>query len=188
MIDIQLDGPSTSGPPSVTLTTENVSEVVVGVANVADYQQRDFDSGELLTWDDGGPKLGKVVTGIIVTATDCTVPDGDDLREAAPGDVVSFWCERGKWFPYRDAVAAAGGVNVGDVMRWARLEDDAPKKRGHNGKKNFDVKIRRPEARDGDLADRCVALYHELKARPAVDAPAAPGPFDGGSDPADPGF
>ena len=184
---IQLDAPSSSGPPSATLTEPGAS-IVVGVANVGEYQQRDFDTGDLLTWDDGGPKMGKVVTGIVVSATDTTVPDGENAsRDVVPGDVVSFWCEGGKWFPYRDAVAAAGGVNVGDVMRWVRTEDDPPKKRGHNPKKNYEVQIRRPEAKDGDLADRCVDKYHELKARPALEqAPSAPGPFDGGT--TDPGF
>ena len=41
--------------------------------------------------------------------------------------------------------------------------------------KKYKATIRRPEAKDGDLADRCVAQYHALKDRPALDtAPEAP--------------
>jgi hypothetical protein len=55
-------------------------------------------------------------------------------------------------------------------MLWTRDEDEAPKKRGFNPRKVYSAVIRRPEAKDGDLADRCVDAYHAQKARPALDA------------------
>jgi hypothetical protein len=165
---ITLDaGTGSSGPPSANLTTPG-ARVIVGVCNVSDYQQRDFDSGDLLTWDDGKPKMGKVITGLVVSASD-TLAGGADGEPAQPGDLLSFWCEKGKWFTYRDAVKAAGGINVGDVMLWERLDDEPPAKKGAYPMKKYKATIRRPEAKDGDLADRCVAQYHALKERPALD-------------------
>lgn len=170
---ITLDaGTGSSGPPSATLTTPG-AKVVVGIVNVSDYQQRDYDSGDLLTWDDGKPKMGKVLTGLVVSATDTLAGSETDGSPAQPGDLVSFWCERGRWFTYRDAVKNAGGINVGDVMLWERVEDEPPKKKGAYPMKVYRAVIRRPEAKDGDLADRCVAAYHELKDRPTLDAPTA---------------
>ena len=171
MTDIQLDSVGTSGPPAANLT-EPGANVVVGIVNVADYQQRDFDSGELLTWDDGGPKMGKVVTGLVVSAEGTLCGNDSDAPFAQPGDLVSFWCEGGRHYTWRDAVRDANGANVGDVMRWVRLEDEPPKKKGFNPRKVYEAKIRRPDPKDGDLADRCVEKYHELKDRPSVDAPA----------------
>ena len=178
---ITLDaGTGSSGPPSANLTTPG-ARVIVGVCNVSDYQQRDFDSGDLLTWDDGKPKMGKVITGLVVSASD-TLAGGADGDPAQPGDLLSFWCEKGKWFTYRDAVKAAGGINVGDVMLWERLDDEPPAKKGAYPMKKYKATIRRPEAKDGDLADRCVARYHALKDRPALDtaqdAPSAFSPDD----------
>ena len=172
MTDILLDAGSTgSSTPAAKLNNPGAS-IVVGIVNINDYQQTDFDSGEKLWWDDAHtqPKNGKVITGLVVAADDTTVDDNDVERPAEAGDLVSFWCEGGKWFPYRDAVKEAGGVNVGDVMRWERLADEEPKKKGFNPRKSYKVAIRRPEAKDGDLADRCVEQYFVLKNRPSLDA------------------
>lgn len=175
MTTIQLDNAGTaSGPPAANLTAPG-SSIVVGIVNVDDYQQRDFDTGDLLFWDDGKPKMGKVVTGLVVRAEGVTNGTDDDANETQPGDLVSFWCERGKWFTYRDAVKAAGGINVGDVMKWTREADEPPTRKGAYPRKVYAAVIRRPEAKDGDLADRCVAEYHRLRDRPSLDeqAPAA---------------
>ena len=170
---ITLDaGTGSSGPPSANLTTPG-AKVVVGIVNVDDYQQRDFDSGDLLTWDDGKPKMGKVITGLVVSADNTLAGSDDEGTPAQPGDLVSFWCEGGRFYTYRDAVKEAGGINVGDVMLWTRLDDEPPKKKGFNPRKVYKATIRRPESKDGDLADRCVAAYHDIKSRPTLDTGAA---------------
>jgi len=171
---ISLDTATSSGPPAVNLTKPG-AWVTVGIVNVADYQQRDFDTREFLTWDDGKPKMGKVVTGLVIDSAHA-VTGGDwradyaDGTPLQPGDLITFWCEKGKWFTYKEAVKEAGGVNVGDVMRWDRLEDEPPTKRGAAPQKVNKARIRRPEAKDGDLADRCVAAYHDQASRPALDS------------------
>ena len=172
---IQLDAATGSSTPSAKFP-EPGNSIVVGIVNVNDYQQKNFDTEELLWWDDAHtqPRNGKVVTGLVVSADGVIVDTEDGERSVAPGDLVTFWCEGGKFLAYRDAVKAAKGANVGDVMRWARGDDEEPKRKGFNPRKVYNIAIRRPEAKDGDLADRCVEQYHALKDRPALDeAPAA---------------
>ena len=169
---IQLDAPSSGGPPAARFNTVGDS-VVVGITNVSDYQQHNFDTKEAMFWDDGKPRMGKVVTGLVVTSDGAMVIEGDAERPAVAGDLVSFWCEGGKWFTYRDAVKASGGINVGDVMRWVRDADEPPKTRGAFPAKKYTGAIRRPNASDGDLADRCVAAYHAQQNRPALDSAPA---------------
>jgi hypothetical protein len=171
---ISLDTATSSGPPAAKFTAPG-AYVVVGIVNVGDYQQRDFDTREPLTWDDGKPKMGKVVTGLVVSA-EGVVTGGDwradyaDGTPVEPGDLISFFCEKGMWFTYRDAVKESGGINVGDVARWERIADEPPTKKGAAPQKVHKARIRRPEAKDGDLADRCVAAYHDQASRPALDS------------------
>ena len=172
---ITLDaGTGSSGPPSASFLEPGNSTLIMGVVNIEDYQQRDYDSGEPLTWPDGKPKLGKLVTGICVSANNIKAgPESDTAAPMAqPGDLLSVWCEGGKFIAYREA-RAAGAINVGHVMKWDRLEDAAPKKAGYRPGRVYKAAHRAPEAKDGDLADRCVAAYHELKDRPTLDAPTA---------------
>jgi hypothetical protein len=174
--EITLDTASSGGPPSVALGNPGDS-VTVGIVNVDEYQQRDLQTGDLIKWDDGKPKMGKVVTAIVVSSSGATVGSNDELRDVQPGELVSFWCEKGKHFTWRDAVKAAGGVKLGDVMLWTRGADDPPKKAGFNPKKNYTARIRRAEPKDGDLTDRCFAAYQELKDRPSFEAAAPTGGY-----------
>lgn len=168
--DIILDETGSGGPPSARFPTEGAA-IVVGIVKVADYQQRDFDTGDLEWWDDAHtqPKMGKVVTGLVHSVDGATVLEGDTERPVEVGELVTFWCEKGRWFAYRDAVRNLGSIKVGDVMRWARGTDEEPTKRGMNPRKTWDVAIRHPEPKDGDLPDRCVEQYHALAARPTAD-------------------
>jgi hypothetical protein len=171
----QLDAPSGDGPPSAHFPAVGDS-MVVGIVDVAEYQQRDYDTGEPLTWPDGGPRNGKVVTGLVVS-TSGTAGAGSERNPgtASPGDIVRFWCEGSRFFTYRDAIKEAGGVHVGDVMLWKREADKAPTNPRHNPAKQYSAKIRRPEPKDGDLADRCERARIELKQRPALDGPVVVG-------------
>jgi len=173
---ITLDAPTSSGPPSPRFDAVG-SELVVGIVNVSEYQQRNYDTGDPEVWADGNPKMGKVVTGLVVSSTGVSVKDGDAERPLNPGELVSLWCEGGKHFTYRDALKAYGrAVAPGDVMWWGRSEDKPPKNPRHNPQKVYAAEIRAAEAKDGDLADRCIAKYLELKDRPTVDeAPATTG-------------
>jgi len=178
-----LDTPTSSGPPSIKFGTIGDS-VTVGLVNVDDYQQKNFDTDELLFWNDDPkqPKMGKVVTGLVIANNGGLLGSDDEERPAQPGDLISFWCEGGKHFTWRDAVKAAKGVTQGDVMRWTFTSEEPPKKKGFSPRKVYEAQIRHPEAKDGDIADRCVAAYNESQQRPVLDEPAEPvygdeGPF-----------
>ena len=173
----QLDTPTSSGPPSVHFNDIGGS-IVVGLVDVNDYQQKDFDTDELLFWNDDPkqPKMGKVVTGLVVSADGALVTVDDTERPPEAGDLVSFWCEGGKHFTWRDAVKAAGGVTQGDVMRWAFTSEEPPKKKGFNPRKVYEAQIRHPEKKDGDLADRCLAAYEAGQKRITLDSQAVDEP------------
>lgn len=177
-----LDTPTSSGPPSAYFPAVGDS-MVVGIVDVKEYQQRDCDSGELLTWPDGGKKMGKVVTGLVVSATGTACGGGAKAQTpVTAGDLVTFWCEGGKWFTYSEALKAHGGVSVGDLMQWTRGEDKAPRNPRHNPAKTYVARLRSPEAKDGDIVDRCQAARNALSQQRIEDAPvtAGAGPFDPG--------
>ena len=166
-----LDQPSQSGPPAAYFPNVGDS-IVVGIVDVGEYQQRDYDSGELKHWPDGGKVMGKVVTGLVVSTTGttgCGSVQANGPVEA--GDLVTFWCEGGKHFTYKDALKAAGSIDVGDVMLWKREDDKPARTSKHNPQKVYVAKLRKPEAKDGDLADRCAAKRRELHAEQVDAAP-----------------
>jgi len=180
-MSIPLDTPTetTSGPPAIKLTTPEVSEVVVGIVNIGEYQQRDYDTDELSYWDNdpSKPKMGKILTGLVGSAVECATGKDDNETPVSPGDLVSFWIEGGKYYTYRDALLDAGKADCGHVMKWWRAADKPKKNPAHSAPHTYVAKIRPPEAKDGDLADRCEAAYHEQAKRPALDAAPSADPF-----------
>ena len=169
-----LDEPTSSGPPSAYFPAVG-DAVVVGIVDVGTYQQRDYDTGELKTWPDGGKVEGKVVTGLVISHEGTTAKGGQ--RNSQPieaGDLVTFWCEGGKHYTYRDALAQHGAVDVGDVMLWKREADKPPTNPRHNPAKQYVARIRKPKPDDGDVVDRCQKARNELKAARIDEAPADP--------------
>ena len=191
MTSIQLDTPTTGGPPAVKFPEVGTS-VVVGIVNVDDYQQHDMKTGEALVWSDGSPKMGKRVTGLVVSADRAATGPEGDLRPVAPGELVTFFCEKGKHYTWKDAIEKhaekvraanpgdSGSVCVGDVMLWTFESEKPATQRGYNPQKVYKAVIRRPKPEDGDLADRCAAKYHELKDRPSLDTPSVSAPMTSG--------
>lgn len=175
----QLDAPATGGPPQAHFPAVGDS-IVVGIVDVKSYHQRDYDTNEPKYWPDGGIVEGKCVIGLVVS-TEGTTDAGSEKssQPVSPGDLVSFYCEGGKWFTYRDAIKEAEGIFVGDVMKWSRAEDKPPNNPRHNPQKVYVAKIRRPKDGDGDLPLRCEAKRRELDDRQLDPAPPRDeGPFD----------
>lgn len=172
---ITLETPKTGGPPAVKFPQVGAS-VIVGIVNVEEYQQHNID-GVAQTWSDGSPKLGKRITGLVVKSEGATVGGDSGDIPANPGDLVTFYAEKGKHYTWSDAVKSAGGVDVGDVMLWKFDREEPPSQRGYNPRKVYIAQIRKPKANDGDLADRCVAAYHEQAQRPTVETPAPSAPM-----------
>ena len=174
---IQLDtGTTGSGVPAVKFPSIG-SKVVVGIVNIEEYQQYKDDVPQV--WErDGSPKMGKRVYGLVVSTVPGddgqgpTVKDNDQDRPVEPGELVTFYCEGGRHYTWKDAVTAADGAFVGDVMQWAFVEQKPPAKPTHTGQKVYQAQIRRPEARDGDLPTRCVEAYQQLQQGPQLQAAA----------------
>ena len=168
-----LDTPTSSGPPAAYFPTPGDS-IVVGIVDVGTYQQRDYDTGELKTWPDGGKVEGKVVTGLVISTTGGTAKGTEKSHEpVTAGDLVTFWCEGGKHFTYKDALKAHGPVSRGDVMLWKRDADKPAASAKHYPQKVYVAKIRAPKPDDGDLVARCEKAARELAATKALDAPVA---------------
>lgn len=178
-----LDTPQAGGPPQAYFP-EVGDSIVVGIVDVGQYQQRDMKTGDPKHWTDGSPVMGKVITGMVVstTGTACSGGEKSGAHPVNPGDLVRFFAEGGKHYTYRDALNAHGIVSVGDVMLWRRDEDKPPAQRGHNPQKVYTAKIRKPEAKDGDLVERCTAKRRELKEQP-VDAPVGAGSYPADDEP-----
>ena len=171
---MSLDAPTASGPPSAYFPTVG-DTIVVGIVDVGTYHQRDYDTDELKYWPDGGKIDGKVITGLVVSTTGDTAAGSVKANTAvAAGDIVTFWCEGGKYFTYRDALREHGDVDRGDVMLWKREDDKPTTNPKYDAQKVYVAKIRSPKAEDGDLVARCEKAAKELDAAPPLDAPAAP--------------
>lgn len=168
-----LDAPSSSGPPAAYFPNEG-DAIVVGIVDIGTYQQTDYDTGELKTWPDGGKVEGKVITGLVISTTGTTGAGSEKANgPVAPGDIVTFWCEGGKHFTYRDALKAHGPISRGDVMQWKRDADKPAKNARHNPQKVYVAKLRPPKADDGDIINRCEKAARELASAKALDAPVS---------------
>lgn len=168
-----LDAPTQSGPPAAYFPNVGDS-IVVGIVDVGSYQQRDYDTGDPLTWPDNSPRMGKVVTGLVVSTSGALAGGEKANADVSPGDLVTFWCEGGKWFTYDAALKAAGSVDRGHLMKWTRTADKPPSNPRHNPAKQYEAIIRPPKAEDGDIVARCNAAYAEMKRTQLDAAPAAP--------------
>lgn len=165
-----LDEPTRSGPPAAYFPKPG-DQIVVGIVDVSKYQQRDYDTNELKFWPDGNKVEGRVVTGLVISANGAMAGTDKKHDPVNPGDLVTFWCEGGKHFTYEAAKKAHGGVERGDVMLWKREADEPAKNSRHNPRKVYVARIRRPEAKDGDIVERCVAAYRSTQPAVVVDQP-----------------
>jgi hypothetical protein len=172
MTTMELDAPSSGGPPAIKFDKPG-AYVVCGIVDVKEYQQRDLATGDLKFWADGKPQMGKLVVGLVISHDGAYTTRDDTDVPVDPGMLVSFWCEKGKHYTWRDAVREHPGrkVLVGDVMKWSREADKPATKAGFNAQKVYRAALRSPEARDGDIVDRCAAARIAQANRPAVDEP-----------------
>lgn len=89
-------------------------------------QQTDFDTGELLTWDDGNPRMQLIVT-VATDQRDPANPDDDGQRR--------FYVKGNLQGAVKEAVKKSGapGLEVGGSLFVTRTGRDEPKKRGMSG-------------------------------------------------------
>ena len=89
-------------------------------------QQTDFDTGELLTWDDGNPRMQLVVT---------VQTEQRDPQNSEDEGHRRFYVKGNLQGAVRDAVKKSGapGLEVGGSLFVTRSGRDEPKKRGMSG-------------------------------------------------------
>lgn len=89
-------------------------------------QQTDFETGELLTWDDGSPRMQLIVT-VQTDLRDPANPEDDGRRR--------FYIKGDLQKATRDTLRAqkSRGLEVGGQYFVTRIGQDEPKKRGMSG-------------------------------------------------------
>lgn len=124
------------GVPSAKFDTHGVTVAGTITAPPSTQQQTDFDSGEPKFWDDGRPML-QVVVDLRTDLRDPEIEDDNGTRRLYV---------RGKHLTaaVRDAVRKAGGkkLEVGAELAVTYVGDDAPKRRGASGAKQYRAEYR----------------------------------------------
>jgi len=159
--EITLDTPNT-GVPAVKFPSIG-DKVTVGIVDVQQYQQRTMD-GTPKTWDNGDPKMGKRVIGLVVAAKNATLKENDADRPVAVDDLVAFYCEGSRFFTWKDALKDHGPVSVGDIMDWEFESEEPAKQRGYNPRKVYKAEIHSPSLAEMEIKQKCIDAYHELHA------------------------
>lgn len=127
-------------------------------------QQRDFDSGELLVWDDGSPR--KQIKIVLATDDhDPEVPDDDGTRAV----YVKGYMLKAVQSAMRKAKAK---LEVGGELEITYTQDGEVKKRGMNPPKLYSA-VYTPAA-EASVEDALAEADREAPAAPA--APAQPAP------------
>lgn len=164
------DEPTPVGPPACSFLDVGAF-VDLGIVKVEQVQQFDM-AGKAEHWPDGNPKKQYRLTGIVVGNHGVTTGPKGEKRPVDVGEVVSVYVGRHKRV-YEDAKRAHGPVSVGDVLRW-KFDHTEPSTQA-DPKKVYTARLRKAEAKDGDLVARCEAAYDELVERRVADVPVAAG-------------
>ncbi len=129
------------------------SKLVFDLIEARLVQERDFDTGQLVTWDDGKPKKQIVLDVHIDWAASHDISVGKDGQQEPEGSYyVRYTCQ----LALQQACEAAG-VRLSEVGRGAiaRTPDGVPKKQGLNPPQQFAAQVQRRIAAAGvdDLLD-----------------------------------
>ena len=127
-------------------------------------------------YPDGRPKLQDRVVGIVKSADGAKIKNQDgELVSAQHGDLVSIWLASWNRWEWTQAKQNLGRpVEVGDLLRWRYLRDEAPSVAGNNPRKVRDCTLQSPSDADAELCRQADKLNDEMEAektvRPALTA------------------
>lgn len=103
--------------------------------------ERDYDTGQVVTWDDGTPRKQLVLDVRVDWAASVDVTTGkDDVRE----EIGSYYCRYTAYLAMKEAIATAD-CKVSEVGRLAiaRTPDGVPRSKKHNPPQQFTAQVQR---------------------------------------------
>lgn len=123
------------GVPSAKFKNHR-DEIVGVILDTSVRQQTDFESGELLYWQDGKPRMQLVIT--LQTELNEELDDDGQRRIYAKGQMLTA---------IREAVKKAGakGIAEGGKLFVRYVSDAEPKRRGLSGEKQYIARYAVPE-------------------------------------------
>lgn len=122
-----------SGVPSFKF--ENIGDGIEGVVTRSEVrQQTDFETGQLLTWDDGTAKM-QLIVDLQTTLFDTNIDGDDGLRR--------IYLRNNALTAVRQAVKKAGGrLETGGLLSVRYIKDGTPSKKGFHGAKLFEAEYK----------------------------------------------
>lgn len=129
-------------------------------------QQRDFDSGELLYWDDGNPK--KQVKVVLATdERDADIPDDDGMR--------ALYIKANLQKAVQAALRKAGSkMEAGGFLSVTYTSEGEVKKKGMNAPKLYSAQYTPPSEADANEVVGGAPEPDQPAGQPATQAPAQP--------------
>ena len=119
-----------SGVPAFKF--EKIGDEVSGIVTRAEVrQQTDFETNQLMTWDDGTPKM-QLLVDLQTTLFDADIQGDDGLRR--------IYLRNNALTEVRKAVKTAGGrLETGGMLTVKYVKDGTPPKKGMNAPKLFEA-------------------------------------------------
>lgn len=130
-------------------------------------QARTID-GDPKTWEDGSPKMTKIVHAVILETAGATL--GDD--PARPGDTCAIYVEGGTYVEWKKALEEyAKPVATGTRFSWTFERTEPAKTRGYNDRKVRAFRFADPTA---ETTTQCETLYDQRHTTPPpLETPTA---------------
>jgi hypothetical protein len=151
-------------PKTHTLKLENIGDSANGILCHVDNsrQAQDIDN-QPKTWDDGTPRMTKIVY--------LHVNDGNGINSATGetaqhGDILAIFVEGGTFVEWKKAVDEyPAGLETGTLVNWVYVEDVKPQNPRHNARKRKAFTFSDPTAESRIIADN---VHADLNVRLAA--------------------
>jgi len=164
-------------PPAIpALQFRHVGEGVSGaIADIVELQDRDFNTGNPKTWDNGDPVMVTRVT-LVVTGVGNNIHAADEPVKV--GNNVRLWVRGQNRKAWRDALYKHRvGLEVGDIVTAAYTADEQTR-RGWNPRKVLSFNVQKPrsdlETKAGDKAFDLFELLNRETKTPEYHPPTKP--------------
>lgn len=155
--------------------------LVIAIGHIdKNIPERDYDTDEIKTWDDGNPITQTRIVGVVLSTSGNVVgrmnsenvilEDGDEVAIFVSGG------KNGNQGRFKDAERELGGVELCDVLQWKFDRTEAASNPKWNDRKIYTCAMRK--AKPEELAahkDACEEIYRGFQDLPQLSAPPAAG-------------